>query len=574
MGYLLIETMMKDFEKMGGHTVASINENIINNIYSTIDQQDTILRNAQHRLSMKKLLSHDQLEYRDIIFMNATINFLKSSENAYTYIHSVYLYMDGKDNLLTSSSEELATFKTFYDLGWYDQYRRIPNDSNQYIEKRKLQRYTYAEEEDVITIYQRMSNAKGVIILNVKMDDFEERIHTMLNSGQSIFLLNNDGEVLFGSNNETAIDVSTKEDFFENIVSEYETTQRFSHNQKWVELNGKWYLFYIEPNDQYQTYLISMISFDAFAIRLMDFVELAAIILLINILIIMLLAWITTKSAFKHIKYLVELFSAAEKGEVIEMPQPIVKDEYNLILNNVLYLFLKNNQMQVNLLEKQHHNELSELRALQLQINPHFIFNTLQTMDLEVIKEVGGQSTLHRLIQELSRIMKYALVNPTEAVTMREELDYLKAYLEIQAVRFNNNIVTYFEIDETIYDNYVFRLMLQPVVENCVTHGIKTINQRCYIKIKAFQKKDFIYISVIDSGCGMTKQNLKNLKEKINDPKSKNIGLTNVNRRLILHYGESSRLHIQSKIGMGTVVFFQIPIRRTENTGIFLADEI
>ena len=177
MGYLLIDTQKKEFEKMGVHTVGNINENIINNIYSTIEQQDAILRNAQHRLSMKKLLSHDSLEYRDVIFMNATINFLKSYENSYEYIHSIYLFLDGMDNLLTSSSEEVATFKNYYDLAWYDHYRRIPNELRQYIETRKLQRYTYDKEEEVITFYQKMSHSKGVIVLNVKIKDFEEKIY-------------------------------------------------------------------------------------------------------------------------------------------------------------------------------------------------------------------------------------------------------------------------------------------------------------------------------------------------------------------------------------------------------------
>lgn len=568
MGYLLIDAQKKDFEKMGSHTLESINENIINNIYGTIYQQDAIMRNAQYKLSMKKLLSHDLLEYRDIIFMNAMINFLKSSETSYTYIHSIYLYMDGLDNLLTSSSEELATFKSYYDIGWYDSYRQIPSDSRQFIETRKLQRYSYDKEKAVITVYQRMSYANGVIILNVNADDLGERIHTMLSSGESVFLLNKDGEMLFGSNKETTLDVSSKEDFFPNIVEEYVSKGSSFHNQRWIKLNGDLYLLYIEPSDHFQTYLISMVSFDAFAEKLMDFIGLAATILLINILIVMLLAWITTKSAFKHITYLVDVFSAVERGETIEEPQAIVKDEYNLILNNILFLFLKNSQMQVNLLEKQHQNLISELMALQLQINPHFIFNTLQTMDLEVMKELGGQSTLHTLIQELSRIMKYALVNPTEAVTLKEELEYLKAYLEIQAVRFNNNIVTYYETDDSLLDNYVFRLMLQPLVENSVSHGIKSISQKCYIKIKAFRRTDYIFICIIDNGCGIEKQNLIELKEKVNDPKSKNIGLTNLNRRLILHYGENSRLHIQSKKEKGTVIYFRIPIQKTESNGL------
>lgn len=328
-------------------------------------------------------------------------------------------------------------------------------------------------------------------------------------------------------------------------------------------------MLYIEPNKQFETFMVSMISYDNFAESLRGYIGFSISILSINILIVMLLAWITTKSAFKHITYLVDVFSAAEKGEPIGVPKPVINDEYNLILNNILFLYLKNNQMQVALMEKQHQFQVSELMSLQLQINPHFIFNTLQTMDLEIIKELGGQSTLHNLVQQLSSIMKYALVNPTAAVTIREELNYLKAYLEIQAVRFNNNIITYYEIDEELYDNYIFRLMLQPMVENSVNHGIKSVNQRCCIKVKVYKRRDKICISVIDNGCGMSKQQLDELKVKINDPGAKNIGLTNLNRRLLLYYGEDSKLIIQSKLGMGTIISFRIPIRKTERNELF-----
>lgn len=565
MGYLVIKAQQEDFQKIGVNTLNSINDNVINVIYSSINQQDVAMRNAEYMISMKKLMSHDILTYRDVIFMESMVNYLKSAQISYRYIDSIYLYMDGLENFLSSSSDELANFTTFNDTEWYDHYRKIPKENSHFVETRELQRYVYDKPKNVITIYQRMSYAKGVIVLNVKTDDLGKRLSDMLNPGQSFFYLNKAGDILFGSNEQAMLNVNSQDRFFARIVKEYETKGRFTHNQKWMKVNGRYYLLNIKPDDHKQTYLVSMISFSSFAARLTEFIKLAFTILMINILIVMLLSWITTKSAFKHITYLIEVFGAAERGEVIGEPQQIVKDEYNLILNNVLFLFIKNNQMQANLMEKQHQSQISELMALQLQINPHFIFNTLQTMDLEVLKELGGQSTLHTLIQELSRIMKYALTNPTEFVALREELGYLKAYIEIQEVRFNNNIVVYYEIDELLQEYYVFRLMLQPIIENSVNHGIRASNKRCCIKIKIYRRLEDLCIYVIDNGCGMGKEDLDVLKLKISDLKSRNIGLTNLNRRLILHYGEYSRLHIQSKKDWGTIIGFKIPVEEAKS---------
>ncbi len=559
MGYLVLKAQQDDFKKVGSNTLTSINDNVVNIIYSSIHQQDVAMRNGQYMISMKKLMSHEVLKYRDIIFMNSIINYLTSAQTSYRYIDSIYLYMDGLHNFLSSSSDELASFMTFYDTEWYDHYNKMPKDSNQYFETRDIQKHSYDTAKNVITIYQRMSYAKGVIVLNVKTDDFGDRLSDMLNPGQNFFYLNKEGDLLYSSSDIVTY-MNPKNDIFKNIVKEYHEKGNYSKNQKWIRFNKKYYLISVRPDDYKQSYLVSMISFDAFAERLNDFIKLAIAILMLNLVIVMLLSLVTTRSAFKHITYLVDIFSAAERGEVIGEPEPIVKDEYNLILNNILFLFIKNNQMQANLIEKQHQNQISELMALQLQINPHFIFNTLQTMDLEVLKQLGGQSTLHTLIQELSSIMKYALTNPTEFVALKEELDYLKAYIEIQEVRFNNNIVTYYEIDESLLKCSVFRLMLQPIIENSVNHGIKSKSERCCIKIKIHRRQENIRIDVIDNGCGMTKNTLKELKLKINDPQSKNIGLTNLNRRLILHYGEGSGLHIMSKKDMGTLISFTIPM--------------
>ncbi len=566
MGFLIIYAQQDALKKQGADTLKSINDNIVYVVYSTIHQQDVMMGNAQYKLSLQKLLSHDQLEYKDVIFMNAIKNFLKSSESSYPYINSVYLYIDGRDNYLTSSSDQLASTKTYYDKDWFYRYNKIPVEDKQFVETRWLKRYSYEPARKVITIYQRMTYEDGVIVVNVNANDFGMMINNILNnSGQSFFYLNKEGDILFASNLETESHVAAEKNFFTDTVKEYDSGGTFSRNQKWLNINGKYYLFYMEPAAYYQTYFVSMISFDVFAVRLQEFLRLALAILLLNFLIVMLLAWITTKSAFKHITYLVEVFSAAERGEVIDKPRPVVKDEYNLIMNNILFLFIKNNQMQTNLMEKQHQHEITELMALQLQINPHFIFNTLQTMDLEVLKEKGGQSTLHIMIQELSRIIKYALTNPTEPVTLREELDYLKAYLQIQEIRFKNIIITYFEIEDGLLEYPVFRLMLQPMVENSVNHGIKSPDRHCYIKIKGYKRKDEICIAVIDNGCGMTKKELEVLNIKINDSRSENIGLTNLNRRLALRYGERSKIHIRSKKDMGTGIYFKIPVRIQED---------
>ena len=126
-------------------------------------------------------------------------------------------------------------------------------------------------------------------------------------------------------------------------------------------------------------------------------------------------------------------------------------------------------------------------------------------------------------------------------------------------MRFEGGGIIYFEVDETILETKVFRLILQPMLENCFEHGMRIEKQHLLIKVKIFDQGDYIHFAVVDNGRGMSREEISELYMKINNKESKNIGLTNLNRRLLLHYGKESALKIQSKEGQGTIISFKVP---------------
>ena len=235
------------------------------------------------------------------------------------------------------------------------------------------------------------------------------------------------------------------------------------------------------------------------------------------------------------------------------------KDEYDIILDNMVQMFLNSSYLNMQLKEKQYEKENAELKALQLQINPHFLFNTLQTLDLEVGKE-GKPEDIRYIIRCLSDILKYALEDVNKLVTLKEELSYLKKYMTVQQYRFGTRFIIYYDIEEELENAMVFRMMLQPVLENCLLHGIRQqTEEREYIMVEANMKQDKMEIIVSDTGKGMDEEQLRKLREQVAGSQSKSIGLANLNRRLLLYYGEESQLKIQSAVGEGTVISFSIP---------------
>ena len=133
--------------------------------------------------------------------------------------------------------------------------------------------------------------------------------------------------------------------------------------------------------------------------------------------------------------------------------------------------------------------------------------------------------------------------------------------MEIQKARFGDQFIFYYEVEEGLEDFPVFRLMLQPLVENSILHGIRYRTGRGYVKLKALKRKGRVRFSVIDTGVGMTKDALRALMNTIQDYDSRSIGLSNVNCRLKLYYGKGSGITVLSKRGMETVVEFSVPYR-------------
>lgn len=565
MGCFFVLEQQKFIKEQGPAALSSFEDSLEASLYNMGYQLDVMMSNTSYSLALKNLLGNTTMEQRDRIIFDMLKYFFNSYESAYSYIDSVYLYIDGKDRFMTSASGQIANIDTYYDQEWYDGYINMEPDAKIYTNRRWIQRYTYDEPVEVISIYYRNTYLNGVIVINVDKGEYGKMLRNILISDkQKVFLMNTSGDVICTT--DTVLEESELENWFEKSIASYEGDYE-KMNNRWITIGNNKYYMYVRHSEYLDIYQVSAISREYMFSELQYYVTLAALVLILDIVISLLLSYVYTRRSFYYIEECVNIFSAAERGEKFKQTVSEVKDEYGMILNNIIFLHLKNSQMQLDLLEKQHLYEITEMMALQLQINPHFIFNTLQIMDFEIIRNLGPQSNAHNMIQQLSKVVKYAFTEPTEEVTLKEELAYLKAYLEIQKVRFSGNAITYFEVDDTVLEQKVFRLLLQPMLENCFEHGMRSGEDHIVIKIKIYDKGETLYFAVIDNGIGMSKPELENLYIKINNAKSKNIGLTNLNRRLILHYGENSKLIIQSKEEKGTIIHFTIPKQEMRQSG-------
>ncbi len=221
--------------------------------------------------------------------------------------------------------------------------------------------------------------------------------------------------------------------------------------------------------------------------------------------------------------------------------------------------------------KKEIHRKQAELNALQAQINPHFLYNTFQIMD--IMAEEKEAYELSDACQALSRIFRYS-IRKKEEVSLKEEIEHVKNYMYIQNIRFGDRLEVIYEILPDTLDMEIIKLIIQPIVENAIIHGIENQDKVCRISISSLVTNDVLSIIVEDTGSGMSNEELSHLRAEINRDvleggetkrREGGIAMRNVNQRIKLRYGGVYGLYVHSQKQKGTKVILNLPAKRLKD---------
>ncbi|WP_028544416.1 sensor histidine kinase [Paenibacillus taiwanensis] len=233
----------------------------------------------------------------------------------------------------------------------------------------------------------------------------------------------------------------------------------------------------------------------------------------------------------------------------------ILGDEYNVMLDRLKELMEKNKEL----------SELStiiEVKQLQSQFHPHFMFNVLETLRY-AIKIDANQA--QDIVMILSRLLRYS-IGHDRSVQLQDDMNYVQDYLKLQHIRFNERLEYQISVAEETKVVYVPKLLLQPIIENAIKYGYQH-QSKVLIDIRIYTSAGKLILEVHDNGHGMNEETLQRVNETLQSASNttKHIGLYNVHRRLVLLYGEQSGIHIDSTEGKGTCVTLTIPYEWGEN---------
>jgi len=281
----------------------------------------------------------------------------------------------------------------------------------------------------------------------------------------------------------------------------------------------------------------------------------------------MVIAVVLSEMITKPLQDLRESMSQVENGDFdFEIVEPNTGDEiaglfhsFNIMVQKIRQLIEKNTQEQIE-------KRKSELNALQAQINPHFLYNTLDSIIW--MAEDGNTRDVVLMTSALAKLFRKSISNRNEMITIAEEIDYTRSYLTIQKMRYKDKLEYEIDVDAMISHKEVIKLIVQPLVENSIYHGIKYKEGKGLVRVEGFRVGEALEIRVIDNGIGMTPECLEHIfDERKTDRHRNGVGVLNVHRRIQLHYGMQYGLSFESEEGVGTTAIITLPWQENNGEG-------
>ncbi|OGO80861.1 MAG: hypothetical protein A2Y21_04160 [Clostridiales bacterium GWC2_40_7] len=397
-------------------------------------------------------------------------------------------------------------------------------------------------------------------------------------SGKVIYLLDNYGNILTSTDRQaiegTIDNISINVDNNINPVKNYSVINykgsRYFYFTK--EVNNEplfikdWKIIYMIPTGQIQSYSRT-IWITSFVIIIISILISFGIILLISTNItrrISSLIWTIEKVKERNFKAMVDVSGKDEIGTL--------EGDFNHMVNTIDRLIKEIYESEIRNQRIQNEKKEAEINALQGQINPHYLFNTLETIRLNLV--IKGDRKTANIVKLFADSFRNCLESGKEMVTIAEELRFVENFFLIQVYRFGSKINLVVNIQKELLEVLIPKLLIQPVVENAAYHGLEPKDGDGNIWITAEKKGKTLCIYISDDGVGIDDENMERLKQSIYSNAETNktrsgtgMALRNVHNRLQLIYGEEYRLTIKSRKNAGTIVELNLPIETGMNFG-------
>lgn len=482
---------------------------------------------------------------------------LKASRNDLTRI-SIF---DTDGNVIASTSPGITVDSEYIkNSSWFK--KALEGEGNAFFTGPHLMRLSKVEANWVIT-YSSIINLKGdtpserkqgILLINLNFNAVSEIVkNANLPSNGYVYLITNDGKLVYHPKDQEIKNRTFIEDFegvekqvFGSYISKFQGKERITVIES-VSQTG-WRIIGIAYTDE----LIA--TQKAFSLSMI--ISIIAIIILT-----VLLSQLIARYIASPIKQLESIMRQVQKGN-FDVIAPIEgTKEVQSLSSSFAIMIVKIRKLMEDIKRVEELKRQHELDALQAKINPHFLYNTLDSMIW--MAETGDNQGVVKMATALASLFRISIAKGHDTITLAEELYHTKSYLEIQQIRYKDKFTFSIDIPKELENCPTIKLICQPIVENSIYHGIKMLQEEGVIDITVREVDGDVVIKIRDNGIGMTEETAKSLLDpnikRESQGSGSGIGLKNVDQRIKLSYGENYGLTIESELEEGTVVTITIP---------------
>ena len=400
----------------------------------------------------------------------------------------------------------------------------------------------------------------GVISVLVDASLFEESIEKIYSiSGERFLIVNREGKIIFDSEKSNISQHISETDMsfidIDGIL--------YSMNDYSSKNNGQDYLIMSTEISEPDWIFIRVVP-EAGLEKGMKSTQLRlASVIIVFFAFCLLVAFVLSNGITKPIKKILSVMKVAEKGDLSVRTETKGADEMNQLGLGFNSMIAEIEELVHDVYISNYKKKEAELNALQAQINPHFIYNTLES--IRMMAKINGDDDASNMLFVLGKLLRYGINAKKQIVTVREEIDHLQDYIKLQNHRFDDKFDLIIDVKKNLLSTKIIKLVFQPVVENAIFHALETIEGKGFIKLTGYRKKTVAVFEISDNGTGMTESQLDDLSSNINDfglqhDGSRGIGLRNINERIKLYFGTEYGLKIHSTLNEGTKVVIKIPV--------------
>ncbi len=398
----------------------------------------------------------------------------------------------------------------------------------------------------------RFDKPLGMAVVNMRADYFKTAYKDSSSFKGNIYVINSDGLTLFDSSGSLSGQLFPYEAYSADGLNGLETNKKNIVNKRFSEETGFAFVDIVDKR---------IIAKETDGIR-------ANInnIIAVCIALTMTIGLISASILSKRIKSLVKNMKDVESGKLDTRIQVRSNDEIGYLERSFNSMCAKLSEYIKNVYVFEIKTKTAELKALQAQIDPHFLFNTLES--IRTTAQLNKDFQTAKMIHLLGNMFRWNIKMKGIIVDLKEEIDYVRSYIELQKLRYNNAFDVTISIDSSAYKLGVLKLTIQPIVENAIAHGMGEMQAGGHVVIEGQRSYGKLVLRISDNGRGMDETKVSevtaSMTKKQDQDKSGSIGLSNVHQRNCILFGEDYGLRISSELGKGTLIEVSLPVMSKE----------